>query len=249
MFDNDLPVTQKIAATLYASRREKVPYTVTVLNKPFVVFPGVFSPKYCLDTAFYAENLPASQGKSILEVGCGTGIISIFALLKGANSVVGVDINPLAVDNSIENAKTYGVFDRMDIRLGNVYDALKPNERFDLVFWNTPFGYSERNKISLEEMSLFDPGYKAFNRFISGSKNHLNKSGKLLFGCCPELARFDLISETLASEGLSYLIAAQMKTAYLGVAITFALIEAHPSGIPETEMVTFAKTPSEKTNQ
>lgn len=48
------------------------------------------------------ENL---KGKSLLDVGCGSGILSIFAAKKGAKKVVGIDIDPLAVEETLENAK------------------------------------------------------------------------------------------------------------------------------------------------
>jgi ribosomal protein L11 methyltransferase len=43
------------------------------------------------------------EGKSVLDFGCGTGILAIFAALKGAESVSGIDNEPPAVENSLEN--------------------------------------------------------------------------------------------------------------------------------------------------
>jgi 16S rRNA G1207 methylase RsmC len=216
----------KLAATLYASRREKSPYEVVVLNKNFIVFPGVFSPKFCADTAFYAEKLPVWHEDCILEIGCGTGIVSICSLYRGARSAVGIDINPFAVQNSIENAATHNLSDKMQVRLGDVYEALKPDERFNLIFWNIPFGYLGDGIIGLEEMAIFDPGYKAFKTFICESRNYLKESGRLFFGCCPALSRFDLLNEIIDSAGFSYIVSAQFDTRYLGDKISFQLFEA-----------------------
>jgi len=48
------------------------------------------------------ENL---KDKRVLDVGCGSGILSIFAAKRGASEVVAVDIDPLAVEETLENAE------------------------------------------------------------------------------------------------------------------------------------------------
>jgi len=45
------------------------------------------------------------KGKTLLDVGCGSGILSIFAAKKGAKRVLGIDIDPLAVEETEENSK------------------------------------------------------------------------------------------------------------------------------------------------
>lgn len=48
-------------------------------------------------------------GDTLLDVGCGSGILSIAALLFGAQSAFGVDIDPLAVRTAIENGEENGM--------------------------------------------------------------------------------------------------------------------------------------------
>ncbi len=48
----------------------------------------------------------------VLDVGCGSGILSVAALLLGANSAVGVDIDALAVKTAVENAEINHVADK-----------------------------------------------------------------------------------------------------------------------------------------
>lgn len=60
-------------------------------------------------------------GDRVLDLGCGSGILSIAALCLGASYAAAVDIDPKAVDVAYENAALNGIGkDRYDVRAGNV---------------------------------------------------------------------------------------------------------------------------------
>jgi len=60
-------------------------------------------------------------GRPVLDLGCGSGILSIAALCLGASSAVAVDIDPKAVDVAYENAALNGIGkDRYLVRAGDV---------------------------------------------------------------------------------------------------------------------------------
>ena len=62
-----------------------------------------------------------NQGDKVLDLGCGSGILSIAALNLGASRAVGVDIDPKAVDVAYENAGLNGIGrDRYTVRAGDV---------------------------------------------------------------------------------------------------------------------------------
>ena len=62
----------------------------------------------------------------VLDVGCGSGILSMAALLLGAHSAVGVDIDPVAVKTAVENGERVGMTaPRYDMRLGNLAEAVE----------------------------------------------------------------------------------------------------------------------------
>ncbi|MCB9660656.1 MAG: 50S ribosomal protein L11 methyltransferase [Sandaracinaceae bacterium] len=52
-------------------------------------------------------------GDTILDVGCGSGILAVAGLLLGAGSAICLDIDPLAVDVAYENAARNGVTERL----------------------------------------------------------------------------------------------------------------------------------------
>ncbi len=79
-------------------------------------------------------------GKSVLDLGCGTGRLALGANYLGAKEVVGIDIDRLAIKTACENSKKAG--------LGNVQWVLGDISaivgRFDTVLQNPPFGVQTR---------------------------------------------------------------------------------------------------------
>lgn len=63
-------------------------------------------------------------GQSVLDVGCGSGILSVAALLLGAEKAVGVDIDELAVKASKENAERNGLGDKITYLCGDLTDKV-----------------------------------------------------------------------------------------------------------------------------
>lgn len=73
--------------------------------------------------------------RDVIDLGCGTGILSISASLSGAKSVVGVDIDKDAVRVAIENAQTAGA--KVNFVIGDINCV---SGHFDTVLMNPPFG-------------------------------------------------------------------------------------------------------------
>ena len=98
-------------------------------------------------------------GKSVLDCGCGTGILGIVALRLGANRVLGYDIDEWSSENAKHNAAQNGV-DNLDVLLGDasVLDGVK--EEFDVVIANI-----NRN-ILLNDMTAFRSHLKTGGRLI-----------------------------------------------------------------------------------
>lgn len=57
------------------------------------------------------------KGKTVIDFGCGSGILSLAALLLGAEKVIGIDIDPQALQASKANAERNGVADRLFLYL------------------------------------------------------------------------------------------------------------------------------------
>jgi ribosomal protein L11 methyltransferase len=77
-------------------------------------------------TALCLEWLDGAQlgGKTVIDYGCGSGVLAIAALRLGAKSAVGVDLDPQAIIATTENAQRNGVDDRL--QTFTVEDFLQP---------------------------------------------------------------------------------------------------------------------------
>lgn len=75
------------------------------------------------------------DGTTVLDIGCGSGILSIASLLLGAERAVGVDIDALAVKTAIENGEVNNFRQpEYTVLQGNLTD--KVNGKFDVVVAN-----------------------------------------------------------------------------------------------------------------
>jgi ribosomal protein L11 methyltransferase len=76
-----------------------------------------------METVF--ENRESSSDFRVIDVGCGSGILSIAALKLGATAVLGVDIDPESIRNSRENAETNGIGNELVLGLSSVGEILE----------------------------------------------------------------------------------------------------------------------------
>ncbi|HEX8696234.1 MAG TPA: methyltransferase domain-containing protein [Longimicrobium sp.] len=213
---------------LGASQQESFPYEYDINGRPFLVFANVFSPKHLPGAETFSRMLPFVPGIDFLEIGPGTGAVSVFAALAGARRVVAVDINPDAVANTRANAEKHGVADRVDVREGDVFGPLEPGERFDLIFWNFPFGYVEPGmELTPLQRSTLDPGYEATRRYVAEGPGRLEPGGLLTLGFSETIGRLDLVERIAAEAGL---VARVIRRAppQPQLPMTFELIELAP---------------------
>jgi len=61
----------------------------------------------------------------VIDIGCGSGILSIAAIKLGAAKVLGVDIDAESITNSRENADTNGVGEELILSVGSVQEILE----------------------------------------------------------------------------------------------------------------------------
>ena len=158
-------------------RREK--YYFDFLNKKFICYPTVFPPKYFTDSEFFAQEMSISPNERILEIGCGTGVLSIFAIFKGAQVVFAGDINPVAALNTLENARLHQLQSKIHVFCGDIFRPLRGLNFFDTIVWNVPFAAVREENLSPLEQALWDTKYRRLTRFISEAHHY---HGRIILG-------------------------------------------------------------------
>jgi ribosomal protein L11 methyltransferase len=75
-------------------------------------------------------------GVQVLDLGCGSGILSIGAAKLGANHILALDIDPIAVKATQDNAEQNAVADRITAQQGSLENVITSARRFDLIVVN-----------------------------------------------------------------------------------------------------------------
>lgn len=113
------------------------PGRVAIRIDPGMAFGTGTHPTTQLCLELIEEILPPQS--AVIDVGCGSGILSIAALKLGARSALGVDIDAAALQSSRENAVLNGVADRLWLGQGSLPEILAgqfPLQRTPLVLAN-----------------------------------------------------------------------------------------------------------------
>ena len=136
------------------------------------------------------------EGKKVLDMGCGTGILSILASMRGAKTITAIDIDGWAVKSTLENAAYNQVYN-IEVFEGGT-DVL-PDQTYDFIFANI-----HRN-VLLNDM----PQYRSV----------LNRGAELIMSGI-YTGDQELIKERAAQLGLQYKRVAENNG---WVAVTFTL--------------------------
>lgn len=160
---------------------------VEYLGKKFIVYKTVFPPFE--DSKPLVENYKVNSGESVLDICTGCGVIAVFSAYKKARKVVASDVNPEAVRCAKENAKRHGFQGVLDVRLSNMFSAIKEGKQFDVITCNPPF----RNKPAkdLVEAAQWDKRFLLHRMFFSDVGKYLKPKGRIYFA----QANFGAINE------------------------------------------------------
>ena len=145
-----------------------------------VVFPHVYPSYKFRTTGFVLRNLKdLVKGKKICDMGCGPGIVGLYALHNGAERVVQADINPSAVENAKENNTLQG-FGENQIKTyqSNCFDNI-PKDTFDIIVFNMPY---HCDKIKIDDplkYAFYDPAFVSIKKFLKQAREYSHKKTQI----------------------------------------------------------------------
>lgn len=135
------------AYKIYSSKERKYSFKELKL----VVYPGVFHPGFFISTKFLISQIDKFnlKGKQLLELGAGSGMISVYCAKHGA-VVTASDIS----FSALENIKTNALLNDCNINIihSDLFDSI-PKQQFDYIIINPP--YFPKNPVNESEYAWF----------------------------------------------------------------------------------------------
>jgi len=163
-----------IPATQWYLRKER---THTYQGVTVKVLPGVFHPGLFYSSKFLIDYLITQpiRNRSLLELGCGTGLISIIGAKQGA-IVTASDLSQAAINNATINIKSNKV--SVDTIQSDLFDNLK-GKIFDWIIINPPY-YAKNPSNEIELAWNCGEHFEYFEKLFKDLRHHIHTESKVI---------------------------------------------------------------------
>jgi len=189
----------------------------------FIVRPTVFNPADFISSKVFVSYIDTLDlhGKYILDMGSGSGVVSIVAASKGAECIA-ADINPVAVRCITENALLNNFVKQITAIESDLFESLGNivNGKFDIIFFNPPY-YKGNPTNNFERAFKGGPNLEVIDRFLVEAKNFLAPSGRLCLLVSSDM-NLDEMYSRIKTAGYTYKILHTNKKTFE----TFYIIDA-----------------------
>ena len=177
---------------------------VEIKEVKMICCPHVYPSDRFRTTNFLLDAIqPFLKDSSVCDMGCGPGIVGLYAFLQGAKKIVQADVNHFAVKNAEKNKEYYGILDeKMRIYHSDCFDNV-PVQIFDVIIFNLPFHSDPIEIQDPLQHAFFDPSFQTVKKFLrqvsdfslegkthiflAFSKRELNKEMVEATMCCTQI--------------------------------------------------------------
>ena len=135
--------------------------------------PDVYPPSE--DSILLIESLEVSPGERVLEIGCGSGVVSVHCAAEGCDVTAG-DVNPKAVDLTRKNLEANGL--SAEVVETDVYSGV--DGTFDTIVFNLPYLPVEEDGLLARAWSGGLDGMGPLPKLLEGAPGHLNEGGRIV---------------------------------------------------------------------
>jgi release factor glutamine methyltransferase len=141
-----------------------------------LIYKGVFHPGFFHSTRFLAGFLVEQplKEKSVLELGCGSGLLSVIASQTGA-LVTASDLNKIAIENVKHNAKLNQV--SITVIHSDLFDSIEGE--FDFIIINPPY-YPKKVETDSELAWHCGEDFNYFRKLFSQLNAHIHSESKVI---------------------------------------------------------------------
>ncbi|MCJ7450610.1 MAG: methyltransferase [Candidatus Nanohaloarchaeota archaeon QJJ-9] len=160
------------------------------------------------------------EGKKVLDLGTGTGILAIIASRNGGK-VLAADKNPEAVKYAKSNAERNGI--ELKVKKSNLFGSL--DDKFDLIVFNAPYLPGDGRYDKMEDLSWKggEKGNELILNTIEKAKEYLNEKGRLLLVQSSRTGRKETM-EKLEEEGFETRIVREKKVPWENLLVIEAIL-------------------------
>jgi release factor glutamine methyltransferase len=155
-------------------------YSSEVEGITLSIHPRVYPSEKFRTTSFVLNSMRDCFRKKVFcDMGCGPGIMGLYALKHGAARVVQADINPYAIQNAKDNNSQNG-YDSQQITtyLSDCFDSV-PQEKFDIIAFNVPFHNDEVDTSNPLSRAFYDPGFMSVRRFLEQATSYSHEGTEI----------------------------------------------------------------------
>ncbi|MFW9958118.1 MAG: HemK2/MTQ2 family protein methyltransferase [Candidatus Odinarchaeota archaeon] len=188
------------------------------------VHDGVYPPSE--DTYLLLDMMDFEAEDSVLDVGCGAGLGTVFAA-SIVRRVVGIDISLEAVRNTAANLRRNNQKDNAGVIQSDLLSAISSKCKFSIIMFNPPYLPADDNTTTMDHMHIGgNQGSELTQRFVHQAPQFLIEGGRL-FIVVSTLANTGGVVKTLEDSGFEVRYLAEKSLFFEKIQVIKGIFRGH----------------------